>query len=1146
MVRTTPADGMPPPHDRIELQTFDEVPRQPSQPASGVQPGAAQFGEGLKPLPEKLRDIGTKDFEINSFVYSGRRYGKSFATPDSKAGEALPSPASGTVRRERFDSAATSSKRTDADMERVIETFARTNPALVADTAHSLARSALSTEDAYIAEVMRCFGGLLGKGKARADVGGDARSLAARIADLFAQPASAETVVRGELGYTDAMTCANSLAFATGADVALAHAVLNRMEKGLDLNAPAPMHNVHVQGAASNAAGATKIDSENEISPVPRPEEQACAKGNAIECAAWRTAQLMAATTSGYEALQRVAGRHWPQAEGVRHAPRVWLRAGDAMFRAGQTDAGIAGALRAAQQRCADPVASPSERHVAQMALAASKLWRTGDVSALTAAEKGAVFAGRQNYMTDGPGTPFTKVKSRLFKTIDTSIPRASASRWKTALPRVVGKQKTAFAVMDKGIRSAHLDIVEKERAALRTSTDSVMESLTAQLGTDGSVSDATRSLAAITARMNETGGDAASVLVERAELVRWSTRAGCQYNDVLNDQDYEAIAMHVRAMFARLPIPPQSASLAERRAWASLYEYAATLRRAAQGGGKRARAPLRTRLANRSATLDIDKLDAMAAKWPQAKIAVQGDWNTMTRIARAKPIKPADLTADGIKAALDELADTMKSGGKVMLVDGGQAGFSTAGLSANVGKLLHAGGIVLSPRLNLRVRGGRQAFVEYGRRTACFYFSAGSQDRLAFDAGAGLQLGGDYLIVRAGVTANIVAYQTDRLNRNAFSMVVARRMKADGSGFDDARLERGMHAVNAFVFNHARDRDLADGEAAWEALAEAFFENDDFSVVWNEQHQQERRHGANISGGVSVKAGIGEMSVRVGPQFGYAYDYASKNVADSADTGGTTAIESHRSGRGGRHIASAGLSTSLGNSPNATQEVATFGLLSSDFPMIRYRIRDRQHVAKMSLVREDGRLVHRVSYADTEFAHFNDYAHAIRNDERWALMFGLDPDNPAVPNGADREAVLARGRARIELHLAQVKLDYKDNQQLFYRFRLREHAAKQLDAYADRVATLRASGGSEDEIARWEHDYAQMLARSDSWLPVEFKGYERVGRQSSPGLNFGLRLTLDQSVQSERELVSMIHTPRQLDAIDRVWPRAWPPLTPD
>jgi hypothetical protein len=549
----------------------------------------------------------------------------------------------------------------------------------------------------------------------------------------------------------------------------------------------------------------------------------------------------------------------------------------------------------------------------------------------------------------------------------------------------------------------------------------------------------------------------------------------------------------------------------------------------------------LRERLANGGAALDIDKLEALAGHLPHAKQVAAGDWKSLERIARAAPIKPNGLAPEAQKAALDELADTMKSGGKVVLVDGGQVGFSTAGLSANVGKLLHAGGIVVSPRLNLRVRGGRQAFAEYGRRTACFYFTAGSQDRVAFDAGAGIQVGGDYLIVRAGVTANVVAYQTDRLNRNAFSLIVARRMKADGSGFDDKRLQEGMHAVNTFMFDHARDGDLPDEDAAWQALAQRFLENDDFSVVWNEQHQNERRHGVNVSGGVSLKVSAGEMSARLGPQFGYAYDYATKNVADSVDTGGTTAVESHRSGRGGRHIASGGLSTSLGNSPNATKDVVSFGLLSSDFPMVRYRIRDRQHVAKMSLVREEGKLVHRVSYADTEFAHFDDYAHAIRNDERWALMFGLDPDNPSMPSGAEREAVLARGRERIEAHLAEVKADHKDNQMLFHRFRLREHAAKRLDAYADRAAALRANGAGEQEIAQWERDYADVLARPDSWLPVEFKVYERVGRQSSPGINFGVRATVENSATAERELVSMIHKPLQIDAIDRIWPREEP-----
>jgi hypothetical protein len=1118
MVRTTQADAAQPPHDTLQLQPLGQT-HQPSRP---VPPSVAHFGEGLRRLPDKLRNLGAHDFEISSPLYSGRRVGQSFVTPNSEADDMAPLLAPPAVASDQVESAATSSRRTDSDMGRVIDAFARSDAAVVtqaAHAAHSMAKTALSTESACIAEIVRQFAG-----RAAPDRNGatgstmDGRTLARRIVTLFAAtPASASTAsaspTHESCSYADALACADSLAAATHADIALANAVLDRLERGLDLRAPGGAHH-----------------SQSSLAPNDEPA--------AIEHAAWRTAQLMASTTSGYEALRRVAGASWPQAEGVRHAPRVVLRAGAALVRSGNADASPAGILRLARQWRNDPAADHVQRHVSAMALAAAKLWRHGDLSALTPAEIGVVFAGRHNYMTDGPGTPLAKVKSRLFKTIDKSIPRAGDSRWKSALPRVIGKQKTAFAILDKGIRSAHLDLVEKERSALRPSLENALESLSAQRGADGSDSDPTRSLAAIVARMSQTGGDAVSVLVERAELTRWVSRSTHAYGNELDNHDYQAIAADVRSAFARLPMPSASAPPAHRLAWMALYRFAATLRRTEDRGDDKAWEPLRQHMINRSAVLDIDKLEEMAKRWPQAQAAAPQDWKTMTRIARANPIKPQDLTPEGIKDALDELAGTMKSGGKVVLVDGGQVGFSTAGLSANLGKLLHAGGIVVSPRLNLRVRGGRQAFVEYGRRTACFSFSAGSQNRVSFDAGAGIQVGGDYLIVRAGVTLNVVAYQTDRLNRHAFSLIVARRMKADGSGFDDARLQRGMRAVNAFLFDHARDRDLADGEQAWQALAQTFLENDDFSVVWNEQGQQERRHGVNVSGGVSVKASIGETSARLGPQFGYAYDYASRNVADSEDTGGTTAIESHRSGRGGRHIASAGLSTSLGNSPSATEEVASFGLLSSDFPMVRYRIRDRQHVAKMSLVREEGRLVHRVSYADTEFAHYDDYAHALRNDERWALMFGIDPNHPAIPGGADREAILARGKQRVEMHLAQVKRNHKDNQLLFYRFRLREHAAKLLDAYAERAAMLRALGGAADEIARWEQDYAEVLARPDSWLPVEFKGYERVVRQSSPGLNFGVRLTHDQSITGERELVSMIHSAPQLDAIDRIWPR--------
>lgn len=1056
----------------------------------------------LKGLRKQAAKLGHYDIETTSLIGNGRRFGETFVTPDSKT-------STDNIRLRRMPTpyttmqVASSSTRTQSDMARAVGAFVPSRPRAIADaTAHAFARLALRERDAFENFIGQHFrtgapneAEEAGDGESADDVG----ALAQRLIGLCDAAAGAPTVAP-EVRFGEAVAWADALAEATGQDAGLALRVIERLGQGLDVNAPASGEN-----ASASSAGVDHV-----------------------ERAAWRTAQLMSETANGYDAVKRLAGERWPSEAGACYAPRVMLRAADAIVRASDCAADPSAVLARAQAwKASTP--TTEQAHLAGMVEASHKLWNANDVSELTPGEMGSVLAGRNGFMTDGPGTPLAKVKSRLLKTINTSIPRASDSGWNTVLPRIVGRKKSAFTALSKGIYSAHLDIVDKERPVLNASAANIVRTLHAAF----SEAEADRS----------TDADARptlDALVERAELTQWAGRAALDYGATLDDGDYAAIASRVVDLIERLSAPSESASLREREAMQSLREFAVKLR-ALDTDAALVRKVLQPHLANGSDVLDLAKLEKMAGSVAHSQNVTQNvtqsDFKNLRRIVRAEPIVPADLSPKAIKDALDELARTIKSGGKVMLVDGGQVGISTSGLSANVGKLLNAAGIVVSPRLNLRVRGGRQAFFEYGRRTACFYFTAGSQKRVNFEAGGGAQVGGDYLLLRAGVTVNVVAYQADRLDRNAFSLILARRMKEDGSGFDDKRLQRGMVEINKFVFEHAQAHDLANGDDAWHALAHAFLDNDDFSVVWNDQTQRETHHGVSITGGLTLKAGIGETSLRIGPQLGYTYDYTSRNEGTSQDTNGTTAVETHRSGHGGRHIASAGVSLSVGDSPHGIKDSASIGLISADSPMMRVRVRDRQHMAKVSLVREEGRLVHRVSYADTEFMHFNDYADAVRGDERWALMFGMDLESPRMPrNDDERRAVLERGRANIDTHLKQVKANYRQNQVMFHRFRLREHAAKALDTYADRIAMLTARGASPDEIAHWEGDYSTLLERPDSWLPVEFKVYERVSRQSSPGLNLGIRATLEQSATGERELISMIHKPDQLDAIDRIW----------
>ncbi|WP_156954334.1 hypothetical protein [Paraburkholderia acidipaludis] len=205
---------------------------------------------------------------------------------------------------------------------------------------------------------------------------------------------------------------------------------------------------------------------------------------------AWRTAQLLSQTANGYDCLRSLVGRNaaghgraWPQgdADAARYAPKVWLQAANELVKA----TGCAADPASIAQTAATPGVRGA--HAAWVAQAAAKLWQAGSADGLTDDDKGALFAGRQGFLSDGEGTPFALTKSRIERFVNHTIPRAASDRpelepadGEAAVPvaprrkgyealtvRPFGYGKTAVAGMNQGVEGASADTWAKDKDTL-------------------------------------------------------------------------------------------------------------------------------------------------------------------------------------------------------------------------------------------------------------------------------------------------------------------------------------------------------------------------------------------------------------------------------------------------------------------------------------------------------------------------------------------------------------------------------------------------------------------------------------------------------------------------------------------------------
>ncbi|MFM0126937.1 autotransporter [Paraburkholderia sediminicola] len=851
------------------------------------------------------------------------------------------------------------------------------------------------------------------------------------------------------------------------------------------------------------------------------------------EAGAWQVARTLARTDAGFDALNQLRhqGQPPPGDASTQLAQRMMLQAADSLdpplHGAGPAQDPAPAAVAA---RSAPATGTPlNETPLAWQAYEAASTLTTQGRGALNADQKGAFFAWRQNFREDGRGSELSQARERLNKFSAKTIDRVGENRWKTFLPRLVGKRSSPLSALRFGTQGVPRKTVGTEQGKLEEAMRGALEPLSER--------PEMRAAAALSHARPEQS------IAELAALHVWLESGGFP-NGKLDAEQLHKVTERAQHLCAELQ-PRDVGS-------------PATLERLQTETAHWATADPHT-LARSKPFKSIAKqpfnLERLASWGKVAKVPADSPfWTHVSDLKdKARPPAPA-ATADNagaVRQTLKDVAHDLQSSSRLRLTDGRRIGVSTRGLSANLSKVLHTGGVPIAPRLDLRASKSREAVVELSRGTHGVEMFVGTAKTQVRHAGVGVLVGYDMDVgltqLRAGLTTQAVLHSQELSEPSGVSLRVARRVNPNGTGYDDSAMREKLEGIIDHVFDETTEAHGANSggsRGTWNRLAEHYFDDPDVSISWTDTVARTVKRGASADVGLSVSVPKIGSPFRAGANIGIGYEKTAKQTLDSNEQSGRVQVEQHRVGAGSRLIGRLSGTVSATQPVGAKESSVGVGLVSLDAPSATMTFNDDSHLAKVQLVREDGALMHRACLVDTEYSSAETYTRALdASRDQWVDLFTEQVN--AEQEGERQEARLngrpepqlppARTLAeqRLDRHLGDVKANRRPNQTYFHRYRLRRSAAKQLDmlgAMSKQLPPGEAAAGR----AKIDEKVNGILNEPASWMPIELKVKERTTSTQSPGLNFALQLNTQTSATGDRELFAESIPFALVDELDR------------
>ena len=840
----------------------------------------------------------------------------------------------------------------------------------------------------------------------------------------------------------DRSLIAGALASASGGNVVLARGMLQALASGLDLRL----------GARSGYRWASRIDA-----------------------GAWKAAGLLARTDDGFTMLRGLHVAH----VGFGRAARVLLQASS-----GSAVVPTSLAARAAQ--------------------AASRMLTPG--ARLSNAEKASIFAWEQGFREDGEGSPLQAVRARLGKFVHKTIPRVKVSRFRSFLPRLLGKKKSPLSALGRGTYGTQRPSLKSERAAVGDALKTAAGTLYNHLVRDAdAILDAKSPLTALAAV---------------ASMAYWQAQPATYPGQRIGVDEVPALALHMRQVLDRI---------SSTQRWQHARKFAALVSATESLG----RDPARILSAQPSLRrlLREPVSGKRLARWGKLRGFASADpfWQQLDVLGRRQVPASFQLKSRSIHAArqsLRVLIGSMEPGARLRLADGSTAGVSTKGLATNLSNLLHLSGVPVGGRLNLAASWGRRSVFEVAQNAIGGEILIGRERTHRRTRGLGVFLGYDFRLAAAKLRCGINAdYESSREKRDfaGLSLRVLQRKCTDGSP-DVERMKSGMQKVIAFMFD---DRHRAIRGRAWnrdgqlfDRFAAAFFDDPDIALGFNQPSTVCTTR--NVSLGASISAKLPGSTLRVGPGIGITAGTTALLQQDDGMVSDRLQEQSRRIGEIRELTLRAGLKGRFcavaGDGPE--QAPLGTGICDASLPEWIIPLYVSGSLARARLIRENGRLQARRCTLDIESSSIDGHVEVLDAErERWIAAL-------AQQHAADPDPI-ARARTELETYLDEARHHARYNQRFIQRAHLREDIARSIDSHGAMVALIRENThlpqAQRDRLcAAHEAACAALTAQPGAWMPLVLKVLEKSSSQTRLGLSAGIHLMAETTAEGEHQLACL------------------------
>jgi len=866
--------------------------------------------------------------------------------------------------------------------------------------------------------------------------------------------------------------------------------------------------------------------------------------------AAWRTAQLLSRTRHGFETLGSLM--QTPPAPELKQTARTFLQAADHLHTA-TTAAADPAALLHAHPAGSGPRADSFA--VGVLHAAACKL-RGEPVSA---PDTGALFAWRQGFREDGPGSDLANTKARLAKFVGRSIPRVEKQGARSHFWQMIGKKKSPLSAAALGMHGAHRAGLVKE-----------MDTYTASLRTLINTLATTAEPAAPQAIAHP--GD----LWRGAILQHWRELAEAnapQSDYALTADKLRALQPQVGASVDRLQREMSAPTAVASTAGSSPahQEFAHLITQAGLTDDTQSQAWAQGRLET-LATPQVVGAQARFAQLvshaglvgepPPYLVGLQPSasllryWSGYASEAAASPAfqsalekadkleHPDDLkmqapTIEDARKTVETLLSSMESGNKVRLSNGGWMGVSTTGVSTGLSHVGKALPVPVSVQLDANLGTSRQAVVEIGRSAHGRDLFLGTDRTVRGSLGVGGAVGYDIKGWGKRVRVTLFGAKVTPLDIETGQprgvMIRATRPTTrpveghedwEAIKYDDKSATEAIVAASNLLFEHAAAsaEHRPNADTLWNTLAQHCGDSNDISVGWVDQTKRRTRVSAEASVGINVRVTSKHTPVRIGPSARLRGEKTVSNTATLHETTGTLRVEQSSVGTGHKVTARAGLAFSVGDTfytaapnDNASAKAGESGKISQSFtggmPLgFNWKLAEGGHTTKMKMTYHDGKIADRVCYFDTEYRSATEYLAVVRSErEAWIDMLAHKPGG--TPAQAARE---------FDAYCETVEKHARPNQRYLHRHRLRPAAAREIEGHQD-LADLHRSLDPNSADAQASEALAQALLNApESRLPEKLAIIEQASTSHSLGLTTALQLRSNSEAEGVRELAAI------------------------